>query len=247
MNLMIAIPILCFISAVAGIPASGFSDVKDFNGVDEMNEANRQADERPSENWRMNDGLFFLESNSTLKSRLSRDVADSKAQLQADDKAEVDDKGQKIAKLLQISRNTRQSCDETVKLCCYHDTGKCCWNQGNKGRECVDRAGYKIAKSLQISRETRQSCDETREICCDYDEGCCRNWGNEGRKCEPWPRKINVDSDKPDPEKCDEKRDHCCYADLDYLCCSYRWMVSMRLEEKLRRRDCARPMGYGLD
>jgi len=46
MNLIIPISTLCFLSLVAGIPATGDRRVKDFVGADDMDEANLQADER---------------------------------------------------------------------------------------------------------------------------------------------------------------------------------------------------------
>jgi len=42
MDLMISISILCFLSLVASIPATGYGREKDYVGVDKMDEANRK-------------------------------------------------------------------------------------------------------------------------------------------------------------------------------------------------------------
>merc|ERR1711862_926558 len=51
MNLIFPVSILCLVSLVAGIPATGYERSKDFVGVDETDEANRQADERLPEDF----------------------------------------------------------------------------------------------------------------------------------------------------------------------------------------------------
>merc|ERR1711862_923236 len=51
MNLIFPVSILCLVSLVAGIPATGYERLKDFVGMDETDEANRQADERLPEDF----------------------------------------------------------------------------------------------------------------------------------------------------------------------------------------------------
>merc|ERR1711862_28583 len=63
MNLIFPVSTLCLVSLVAGIPATGYERLKDFVGADEMDEANRQADERLPKDFADNKAQKLIREN----------------------------------------------------------------------------------------------------------------------------------------------------------------------------------------
>merc|ERR1711862_146571 len=62
MNLIFPVSTLCLVSLVAGIPATGYERLKDFVGA-EMDEANRQADERLPKDFADNKAQKLIREN----------------------------------------------------------------------------------------------------------------------------------------------------------------------------------------